>query len=84
MRRIYICFPEGNYKVLTLSYDDGKITDRRLVDILNQNGIKGTFHLNSGYLGEKEGPVFLILQKRKRSVCTAAMKLHHIQAHILR
>ena len=55
MKRIYICFPEGNYKALTLSYDDGKITDRRLIDILNQNGIRGTFHLNSEYLGETEG-----------------------------
>ncbi len=55
MKRIYICFPEGNYKALTLSYDDGKITDRRLIDILNQNGIRGTFHLNSEYLGQTEG-----------------------------
>jgi peptidoglycan/xylan/chitin deacetylase (PgdA/CDA1 family) len=31
-----------------MSYDDGRTQDRRLVDIFNQNGIKGTFHLNSG------------------------------------
>lgn len=55
MRRIYTCFPEGRFKALTLSYDDGKITDRRLIDILNQNGLKGTFHLNSGYFGETKG-----------------------------
>lgn len=42
------CFPQGKFKVLTLSYDDGKGADRRLVEILNANGIKGTFHLNSG------------------------------------
>ena len=31
-----------------MSYDDGKLEDRRLVSIFNKYGIKGTFHLNSG------------------------------------
>lgn len=46
--KVYLCFPEGKHKALTMSYDDGKLADRRLVDIFNKNGIKGTFHLNSG------------------------------------
>ena len=25
----YICFPGGKFKVLTMSYDDGKLEDRR-------------------------------------------------------
>ncbi len=45
---IYTCFPGGKHKVLTMSYDDGKEEDRRLVEIFNKNGIKGTFNLNSG------------------------------------
>lgn len=44
-------FPEGKPKALTLSYDDGNIADRRLVGILNQHKIKGSFHLNAGTLG---------------------------------
>jgi len=48
MNRIYKAFPGGKHKVLTLSYDDGKIEDRRLVKIFNQYGIKATFNLNSG------------------------------------
>ena len=48
MNRIYCCFPGGKHKALTLSYDDGRLQDRRLVDIFNRNGIKGTFHLNIG------------------------------------
>lgn len=48
MRNIYKCFPQGKFKVLTLSYDDGKKSDRRLVEIFNKYGIKATFHLNSG------------------------------------
>jgi peptidoglycan/xylan/chitin deacetylase (PgdA/CDA1 family) len=50
MPRIVVCFPGGKHKVLTMSYDDGKFADRRLVQIFNQNGIKGTFHINSGLL----------------------------------
>ncbi len=48
MYNIYKCFPQGKHKVLTMSYDDGKVFDRRLVEIFNKNGIKGTFHINSG------------------------------------
>lgn len=48
MNKVYICFPQGKHKALTMSYDDGKEEDRRLVKIFNQNGIKGTFHINSG------------------------------------
>ncbi|MBO2516810.1 MAG: polysaccharide deacetylase [Clostridiales bacterium] len=48
MNKVYCCFPGGKHKALTFSYDDGKSADRRLVDIFNRNGIKGTFNLNSG------------------------------------
>ncbi len=52
MPKILLAFPEGKHKVLTMSYDDGRVADRRLVDIFNQHGIRGTFHLNSGLLGQ--------------------------------
>ncbi|ACT02725.1 polysaccharide deacetylase family protein [Paenibacillus sp. JDR-2] len=51
---IVMCFPEGRHKALTLSYDDGRFADRRLVDIFNRYGLKGTFHLNSGLLGTND------------------------------
>lgn len=54
MKHLYVCFPQGRYKAVTLSYDDGRTEDRRLVSILNQNGLKGTFHLNFGYLNGKD------------------------------
>jgi hypothetical protein len=47
-------FPGGRTKALTLSYDDGRTHDRRLVNILNQYGVRGTFHLNSGSLGKPD------------------------------
>ncbi|MGN0317973.1 MAG: polysaccharide deacetylase family protein [Lachnospira sp.] len=48
MTRVYKAFPGGKHKVLTLSYDDGKVEDRRLVKIFNKYGIKATFNVNSG------------------------------------
>ena len=53
MNKVYCCYPGGKHKALTMSYDDGRIQDRRLVQIFNRYGIRGTFHLNSGRLGEE-------------------------------
>lgn len=50
MQSIHICFPKGKFKALTFSYDDGRIQDRRLVDLFNRYQLKGTFHLNGGFL----------------------------------
>ncbi|WP_432422490.1 polysaccharide deacetylase family protein [Thermoanaerobacterium thermosaccharolyticum] len=41
-------YPHGKRKALTMSYDDGQVYDRRLIEIFNKYGIKGTFNLNSG------------------------------------
>ena len=43
-------YKDGKKHILTMSYDDGNDTDRRLVELFNRYGIKGTFHLNSGTL----------------------------------
>ena len=48
---MYFRFPYFKLKALTLSYDDGREYDRKMVEILNRNGIHGTFNLNSGKLG---------------------------------
>ncbi|MBB3126712.1 peptidoglycan/xylan/chitin deacetylase (PgdA/CDA1 family) [Paenibacillus rhizosphaerae] len=45
-------FPNGVNKAVTLSFDDGRDHDRKLVRLLNDYGLKGTFHLNSGNLGK--------------------------------
>lgn len=45
-------YPEGKGKALTFSYDDGQHFDRKLVEIFNKNGLKATFHLNSGTLSD--------------------------------
>jgi peptidoglycan/xylan/chitin deacetylase (PgdA/CDA1 family) len=50
-KRTFFLYSEGRRKALTMSYDDGRVEDRRLVEIFNRHGIKGTFHLCSGLLG---------------------------------
>lgn len=47
-----LLFPEGKDKALTFSYDDCQTFDRKLVAILNQYGMKGTFHLNTYSMGK--------------------------------
>lgn len=51
--RIEMLFPEGKSKALILSYDDGPDADRKLVKLMNDYGLKGTFHLNSNKLNTK-------------------------------
>lgn len=53
MSAIFMKFPGGIKKALTLSYDDGVEQDVRLLSIMQKHGIKGTFNLNSGLYGQE-------------------------------
>lgn len=54
MGNLFMRFPEGREKALTLSYDDGVEQDIKLIEIMNKYGLKGTFNLNTGkYLKER-------------------------------
>lgn len=57
MSSIFLRFPKGRTKALTLSYDDGVEQDIKLVEIMKNYGLKGTFNLNSG-LYAKEGTTY--------------------------
>ena len=52
MRILTNLFPDAKKTALTMSYDDGCDFDKRLVEIFNKNGIKGTFHLNSVHMSK--------------------------------
>lgn len=41
-------FPGFRRKALTLSYDDAIASDRRLIEIMEAHGLRGTFNINSG------------------------------------
>jgi len=70
-------FPQGVMKAVTLSFDDGREYDRRLVKLFNDYGLKGTFHLNSGLLGResylKASEVAELFQRHEVSIHTT----HH-------
>lgn len=51
MRYRFMRFPNGKTKALTLSYDDGKPTDKKLVEVINKYGIKCTFNICNSHIG---------------------------------
>ncbi|HSD36439.1 MAG TPA: polysaccharide deacetylase family protein [Rhodocyclaceae bacterium] len=75
MELLYFCFPGGRHKAVTLSYDDGKTADKRLVDILNRTGLKGTFNLNGDKFGRD--------QRIEKSEVVALYAGHEVAAHSL-
>ena len=48
MNSLFMRFPDGRPKALTLSYDDAVGEDVRLIEIMKKHGLKGTFNINSG------------------------------------
>ena len=79
-------YPEGKYKALVLSYDDGTIEDIELAKLFDQNNLVGTFNLNSGYLGairswpQQEGDTIFQKYVPKDSL-KIIYKNHEIAAH---
>lgn len=57
MKTLFMRYPEGRAKALTLSYDDGVEQDIQLIEILDRYGLKATFNLNSGCFAP-EGKVY--------------------------
>ena len=51
----YLRFPGFRLKALTLSYDDGVVFDRHLMEILDRYGLKCTFNINSGLFTKGTG-----------------------------
>lgn len=47
MKSLFLRFPDGRSKALTLSYDDGVQQDIRLLNMMTRRGVKGTFNINS-------------------------------------
>ena len=52
MRYRFLRFPDGKFKAVTFSYDDGCRADIRLSKLFSSYGLKGTFNLNSNWLGK--------------------------------
>lgn len=80
MANIYMRFPEGKAKALTLSYDDGVEQDIKLAEILKKHGIKCTFNINTG-LFAKEGTVYPEGQVHRRMTEKQCVKLYKDSGH---
>lgn len=75
-RAIYTCLPGGKHKVLTMSFDDGQLFDKRLIEIFNKYGIKGTFHLNSGIMDDRKVQLHDIKEVYKGHEVSCHTKYH--------
>ncbi|MBQ3597605.1 MAG: polysaccharide deacetylase family protein [Clostridia bacterium] len=54
IKRVNMRFPGFKMKALTLSYDDGVVFDRKLMQIMDEYGLKGTFNINTGLFANSE------------------------------
>lgn len=87
MTSIFLRFPQGRAKALTLSYDDGVEQDMRLVEILNRYGLRCTFNLNSGLYAPEgtaypEGQIHRRMTE-KQATQTFLGSVHEIACHSL-
>ena len=68
-------FPGGKKRVVTFSYDDGQVEDKRLVELFNKYNVKGSFHLNGNkYIGMSDAELAEI---------SNTYKGHEISCHTL-
>ena len=79
-------YPDGKYKALIMSYDDGLDDDIALAQLFDRYGIIGTFHLNSGLLDTRaiwnEGKPNEILQTYlSKDTLVHVFKNHEIAVH---
>lgn len=75
MSSIFLRFPQGKEKALTLSYDDGVEQDIKLLEIMKKHGLKGTFNLNSGAFAP-EGKVYPKGTIHRRMTAKAVLELY--------
>lgn len=55
MSNAIILYPGGKWKALSLSYDDGVLSDIRLIEIMKKYGLRGTFNISSGLYSPENG-----------------------------
>lgn len=68
-------YKNGTKRALTMSFDDGRQQDERLIEMFNKYGIKGTFHLN--------GKKFLSYSDEELRKTAAIYEGHEVSCHTL-
>lgn len=64
---IFMRFPGGKRKAFTLSYDDGCVSDKQLIEIFNKYNVKGTINLNSQRILDMDNNIPTSRRKRLNS-----------------
>ncbi|MBQ9071197.1 MAG: polysaccharide deacetylase family protein [Clostridia bacterium] len=83
MRYKFMRFPGGKLKAVTLSYDDGIKADLKLCEILNKYGLKCTFNINSGSMGDPKKPNKLTADEIKTHMLDMGHEIAvHGESHI--
>ncbi len=62
MKSVFLRYPGGKAKAVTFSYDDGAPQDRKLAEIFDKYGMKGTFNFcayNNNFSDEEIDDIFL-------------------------
>jgi len=78
MQYRYLRFPFGKEKAVTLSYDDGPKYDIRLAEIMNKNGIKGAFNINSAFISNSGDSWYMSADEIRKNILDAG---HEIAVH---
>lgn len=76
MANIFMRFPGGRFKALTLSYDDGPEADIQMIAIMKQHGLKGSFNLNSGIVPPEGTPSRLGKKRHRRLTYSESLALY--------
>ncbi|MCR5848272.1 MAG: polysaccharide deacetylase family protein [Lachnospiraceae bacterium] len=74
-------YKDGKKQALTFSFDDNQDHDKRLIEIFNKNGLKGTFNVNSGTLSvtadrNPDGNIYITKEEFKE-----VYKGHEVAVH---
>ena len=70
MNEMYLRFPEGRKKAFTISYDDNTTQDERLIELMKQYNIKGTFNIIPNWFAAEdavfpEGETYINVTEKK-------------------
>jgi peptidoglycan/xylan/chitin deacetylase (PgdA/CDA1 family) len=77
----------GKLKAVTFSIDDGCASDKRIVELFNKYGIKGTFNINSGLLNtqheirNEQGKIVEVVPKMKAYEVKNVYQGHEVAVH---
>lgn len=80
MPTIQMRYPGGLAKAVTLSYDDAVQQDAQLIEILDKNGLKGTFNINTS-LFAPEGTVYPAGKNHRRMTESEAIRVFKESGH---